>query len=174
VKLEHHLLYGLLKSSDLKGEVINSYRKTTIVTQKKVGQDTSYIKHKYPKTYQYLNKNRAYFDKRKSSIYRGKPPFSIFGIGDYSFAKYKVAISGMYKSTTFSLVLPDNEKPLMLDDTCYFIGFDTFEEARIVQKILNGDVVQSFLKAIIFSDAKRPITKDILMRIDLKEACEML
>ena len=171
---EQSLLYGLLKSSDLKNEVIRSYRKTTIVTQKKVGQDTSYIKREYPKTYQYLNKNRAWFDKRKSSIYKGKPPFSIFGIGDYSFAKYKVAISGMYKRTTFSLVLPENDKPLMLDDTCYFVGFETIEEAKMTQKILNSTRVQSFLKAIIFSDAKRPITKDVLMRIDIRKAYDML
>lgn len=171
---EQNLLFGILKSSDLKSEVIQSYRKTTIVTQKKVGQDTSYIKRQYPKTYDYLNKNREYFDRRKSSIYRGKPPFSIFGIGDYSFAKYKVAISGMYKRTTFSLVLPENEKPIMLDDTCYFIGFDTKEEAQIAQKILNSDIVQAFLKAIIFSDAKRPITKDILMRIDLEKAYNLI
>ena len=171
---EKTLLFGMLKSSDLKHEVIHSYRKTTIVTQKKVGQDTSYIKRQYPKTYNYLNKNREYFDRRKSSIYRGKPPFSIFGIGDYSFAKYKVAISGMYKRTTFSLVLPENDKPIMLDDTCYFIGFDTMEEAQIAQKILNSNIVQAFLKAIIFSDAKRPITKDVLMRIDIEKAYNLL
>lgn len=174
VSPEQNLLYGLLKSSDLKNEIINSYRKTTIVTQKKIGQDTSYIKRKYPSTYNYLNSNREYFDRRKSSIYRGKPPFSIFGIGDYSFAKYKVAISGMYKRTTFSLILPENDKPLMLDDTCYFIGFDTIEEAQIAQKILNSDIVQSFLKAIIFPDAKRPVTKDILMRIDIDKAYNLL
>ncbi len=174
VSPEKKLLFGLLKSSDLKNEVINSYRKTTIVTQKKVGQDTSYIKREYPKTYNYLNNNRAYFDRRKSSIYRGKPPFSIFGIGDYSFAKYKVAISGMYKRTTFSLVLPENDKPLMLDDTCYFIGFDNIELARVAQEILNSDIVQAFLKAIVFPDAKRSITKDILMRIDLEKAYHLL
>jgi len=174
VILEKSLLFGLLKSSDLKNEVINSYRKTTIVTQKKVGQDTSYIKREYPKIYNYLNSNREYFDRRKSSIYREKPPFSIFGIGDYSFAKYKVAISGMYKQTIFSLVLPENDKPLMLDDTCYFIGFDTIEEAKIAQKILNSDIVQAFLKAIVFFDAKRPITKDILMRIDIEKVYNLL
>lgn len=174
VNPEKNLLFGLLKSSDLKNEVINSYRKTTIVTQKKVGQDTSYIKRQYPKTYNYLDSNREYFNKRKSSIYTGKPPFSIFGIGDYSFAKYKVAISGMYKRTTFSLVMPDNGKPIMLDDTCYFIGFETKEEAQIAQKILNSSIVQSFLKAIIFPDAKRPITKDILMRIDIEKAYNLL
>lgn len=171
---EEKLLFGILKSSDLKDAVVDKYRKTTIVTQRKVGQDTSYIKRELPKTYDYLNSNRAFFNKRKSSIYRGKPPFSIFGIGDYSFAKYKVAISGMYKRTTFSLVLPEKDKPLMLDDTCYFIGFETLEAAAIAQKILNSNIVQSFLKAIIFSDSKRPITKDILMRINIKKVYEIL
>ncbi len=170
VNPEKNLLFGILKSSDLKNKVVDKYRKTTIVTQRKIGQDTNYIKRELPKTYAYLNSNREYFNKRKSSIYKGKPPFSIFGIGDYSFLKYKVAISGMYKRTTFSLVMPENDKPLMLDDTCYFIGFDSLEKAQIVQKILNSDIVQNFLKAIIFPDAKRPITKDILMRIDLRKA----
>lgn len=174
ISLEKDLLFGILKSSDLKHEVIDKYRKTTIVTQKKVGQNTNYIKRDYPQIYDYLNTNRAYFDRRKSSIYKGKPPFSIFGIGDYSFAKYKVAISGMYKRTTFSLVLPENGKPLMLDDTCYFIGFNCLEHAQIAQKILNSNTVQKFLKAIIFLDAKRPITKDILMRIDMQKAYNLL
>lgn len=174
VELEEDLLYALLKSSDLKKEVLNSARKTTIVTQKKIGQDTHFIKEKYPKTYNYLKENRAYFERRKSSIYKGKPPFSIFGIGDYSFKKYKVAISGMYKRTTFSLVFPIHDKPTMLDDTCYFIGFDNLQEAQIAQKILNSALVQNFLKAIIFSDAKRPITKSILMRIDLQKAYQIL
>jgi hypothetical protein len=44
VKLEDGLVYGILKSSDLKNTVINQTRKFTIVTQKKVGQETKYIK----------------------------------------------------------------------------------------------------------------------------------
>ncbi|MEL6720516.1 MAG: hypothetical protein AAFP82_17550, partial [Bacteroidota bacterium] len=171
---EAHLLFGILKSSDLKEILVDKYRKTTIVTQRKIGQDTSYIKRDYPKTYEYLNANREFFDKRKSSIYRGKPPFSIFGIGDYSFSKYKIAISGMYKRTTFSLVVPENDKPLMLDDTCYFIGFDSLEMAQVAQEILNDEVVQNFLRSIIFPNAKRPITKDVLMRIDIQKAYDFI
>ena len=53
----------------------------------------------------------------------------------------------MYKRTTFSLVLPENDKPLMLDDTCYFIGFDTIEAAQVAQKILNSELVQTFFIA---------------------------
>jgi hypothetical protein len=55
----------------------------------------------------------------------------------------------------------------MLDDTCYFIGFDNLEYAAYTLIILNSEEVMNFLKSITFCDAKRMFTKDILMRIDL-------
>jgi hypothetical protein len=167
IKLEEDLVFGLLKSSDLKQTVITKTRKFTIITQKKVGQDTSFIKNTFPKTYSYLQKNKSQFDLRKSSIYNNKPDFSIFGIGDYSFAPYKVSISGLYKNYFFNLVLPQKGKPIMLDDTCYLLGFDKLDFAVYTLILLNCDKTKELLQAITFSDAKRTFTKDILMRIDL-------
>ncbi|GAB6006492.1 class I SAM-dependent methyltransferase [Geobacillus vulcani] len=175
VDIENELVYNLLKSSDLKKETIpNHTRKKIIITQNKVGQDTSYIKEKFPKLWNYLNTHKEFFDKRKSSIYKGKPDFSIFGIGDYSFAPYKVAISGMYKESNFSLVIPIKDKPVMLDDTCYFLSFNRYLDAVFTFLILNSDLVQNFLKSLTFVDSKRPYTKDVLMRIDLLEASKQL
>ncbi|MCK4662655.1 MAG: SAM-dependent methyltransferase [Bacteroidales bacterium] len=167
VVIEDELVFGLLKSSDLKNTVINKTRKYTIVTQRKVGQETNYIKYQFPETYKYLYKHLSVFQSRKSSIYKGKPLFSIFGIGDYSFKPYKVAISGLYKTFHFTLVLPQNDKPVMLDDTCYFIGFENIEYAVYAIILLNSPQTEDFLRSITFSDAKRVFTKDILMRIDL-------
>ena len=167
IELENDLIYPFLKSSDLKNKEVTEVRKYTIIPQKKIGQETDYIKEFYPLTYQYLKANEGSFDKRKSSIYRGKPKFSIFGIGNYSFKPYKVAISGLYKTFAFTLVLPLNEKPVMLDDTCYFLGFDTPEEAIITHRLLNHVITQKFLKSIVFLESKRAFTKDILMRINL-------
>jgi hypothetical protein len=157
INLENDLIYGLLKSSDLKKDKTSSFRKLTIITQKKIGQETKYIKDKYPLTFNYLTSHKEYFDKRKSSIYKGKPSFSIFGIGDYSFVPYKVAISGLYKSTHFTLVNPSISKPIMLDDTCYFIGFENLKMAEIAHYLVNSELVQKFLK---------------LMRIDFEKAFE--
>lgn len=167
IELEKDLVYAFLKSSDLKNKEVTEVRKYTIIPQKKIGQETDYIKEFYPLTYQYLKANEGGFDKRKSSIYKGKPKFSIFGIGDYSFKPYKVAISGLYKTFSFTLVFPLDEKPIMLDDTCYFLGFDTAEEAIITHRLLNHPITQKFLKSIVFLEAKRAFTKDILMRINL-------
>lgn len=168
VELENDLVYGILKSSDLKGGVVSNARRFTIVTQRSVGQDTTYIQNLLPQTYSYLYSHREHFANRKSSIYRSKPSFSIFGIGDYSFLPYKIAISGLYKLPTFTLVLPENDKPLMLDDTCYFIGFEKFSDAAIAFALLNHPFVTGLLNAITFSDAKRTFTKDVLMRVDLR------
>jgi hypothetical protein len=174
VKLEDGLVYGILKSSDLKNTVINQTRKFTIVTQKKVGQETKYIKIEYPETYQYLKKHQANFDARKSSIYNNKPLFSIFGIGDYSFKAYKVAISGLYKTFHFTLILPQDNKPVMLDDTCYLIGFDKIEFAVYALILLNSDTTVKFLQSVTFPDAKRTFTKDVLIRIDLLELASQI
>lgn len=166
-ELENDLVYGFLKSSDLKETIALQSRKYTIVTQTKIGQDTGYIKRDYPKTYEYLLTHKSYFDARKSSIYSNKPLFSIFGVGDYSFSPYKVAISGLYKTFHFTLVIPQNNKPVMLDDTCYFIGFNNFDFAVYTLLLLNSSNAIKLLESISFVDAKRTFTKDTLMRVDL-------
>lgn len=137
-----------------------------MLPKKKVKQDTKYIADDSPKLWNYLNKNKKKLDSRKSSIYNNAPAFSIFGIGDYSFYKYKVAVSGFYKKPNF-VVLSSNEKSIMLDDTCYFIGFEKEKDAIITMTLLNSQKVQDFLYSIAFLDKKRPYTKEILMRINL-------
>lgn len=170
-KIEEDCVYPLIKSSDIakfKGEV----RKYLIVTQKNTSDSTKTIAIKCPLTYEYLLNHAEFLDNRKSSIYSKRPRFCIFGIGDYSFMPYKIVISALYKTTFFSLLYPLGNKPIMVDDTCYSIGFMEKRNADITLKLLNGTYVQDFIKSISYSDAKRVITKDILMRIDLEKALE--
>jgi hypothetical protein len=167
--VESEYIYGLLKSSDLKTIENKLPRKMAIVTQKSIGQDTEVIKKEAPKLWEYLERYSEYLDNRKSSVYNGKPRFSIFGVGDYSFELYKIGISGMYKNPNFCLIFPYENKPVMLDDTCYFISFNNFKDAFFTLILLNHTSTQNFIKSIAFLDSKRPYTKEILMRISLKE-----
>ena len=173
VYLEDDLLYPLLKSSNLKKPVVTNNSLSVLLTQHRLKEDTSYIKDSYPLTWSYLNENRELFDNRKSSIYRHSPSFSIFGIGNYTFREYKVAISGFYKKGLFSLVYND-EKTMMLDDTCYYISFDDYDSAYITMLILNSNLVQDFLKSIVLIDSKRPYTKKVLKRIDIGKTLERI
>lgn len=168
VILEDDLIYPLLKSSDIKTGIVTKGRKHVIIPQTRVGEDTSEIKDLYPNLYKYLLTYKNVFENRKSSIYKGKPAFSIFGIGEYSFKKFKIAVSGFSKRADFVLVMPsDCGKPFMFDDTVYFLGFDTLSQAVRVWTALNSDLTKDLLKSLVFNDNKRPFTKTLLMRVDI-------
>ena len=174
VALEGDLIYPLIKSSMFKAPIIHSFSKYVIVTQKRVREKTEHIKDDLPKTWHYLQQNKELFDRRKSSIYRDAPPFSMFGIGDYSYAKYKVGVSGFYKKPLFSLLYSEDGKPVMTDDTSYFICFDSYEMAYVAMLILNSERVQNFISSIAFLDSKRPYTKKVLERIDFNRIINSL
>ena len=117
MRLESEFLYPMLKSSELaNGRELSRYM---LVTQKAIGEDTAAIAETPPLTWRYLESHGDTLDSRLSSIYRKRPRFSVFGIGEYSFAQWKVAISGFYKSLDFRVVAPCEGRPVVLDDTCY-------------------------------------------------------
>jgi hypothetical protein len=137
------------------------------VTQRHVGDDVQRIREVAPRTWRYLSDHRASFAARKSVIYRKGGDFGIFGIGPYSFKPWKIAIGALYKQLNFRLIGPVNDRPVMFDDTVYFIGFDTEHAARNVLEKIRSDAVSAFLKSMIFWDDMRPIKTEILNRLDL-------
>jgi hypothetical protein len=172
--LEENYLYPLLKSSDIgNGRTLN-YRKVVLVTQQSVGEDTSIIQDKAPKTWQYLLEHEEYLKNRKSSIYKNKPLYSIFGVGSYSFKDWKIAISGLYKRLSFCLVKPLDGKSVIFDDTVNFLSFETEVEAKFIFGLLTSNPSLEFLDSMIFWDEKRPITIDILKRLSLKAVAREL
>jgi hypothetical protein len=158
-------VFPLIKSSDIKTDEITETRKHVIVPQKRVNEDTLAIKLKERAIWDYLTRHEDLLNARRSIIYKKSPKFSIFGVGDYSFSKYKVGISGFYKDPKFALITSDI--PIMLDDTCYFLSFRRIEDAVITVALLNSVECQQFLKSIAFLDSKRPYTKEVLKRIDI-------
>ncbi|HET90937.1 MAG TPA: methyltransferase domain-containing protein [Chloroflexi bacterium] len=165
--LETRYMYPMLKSSDVANESAPLPSRWMLVTQTFIGKDTTCIKSIAPKTWDYLMGHSDLFDKRQSSVYKGKPPFSIFGVGEYSFAPWKVAISGLYKRLHFAIVGPFAGKPVVLDDTCYFLPCQSEDEARYLAGLLNSTAAAEFFRAFIFWDAKRPITVGVLNRLSL-------
>lgn len=165
--LESFYLYPMLKGSEVAGYAEPLPTRWMLVTQRYIGENTASIESRSPKTWAYLHKYTEVLDKRKSSVYKNHPRFSIFGVGEYTFTPWKVAISGLYKKLHFAVVGPFEGKPVVLDDTCYFISCQSGEEARLLARLLNSEAARQFLESFIFWDAKRPITIDILKRLDL-------
>jgi len=166
VHIEPDYLYPFLKCSDLANWRITPER-YVVVPQQRVGEDTAVIASKAPRTWRYLDSHRDRFEARKSSIYKNRMPFALFGIGDYTFAPWKVAVSGLHPTARFSLIGPAAGKPVLFDDASYFLPFAHEEEARIVAAVLNSSPCQEFLSSLIFADSKRPITVELLQRLNL-------
>ena len=174
VELEDAYIYPMLKSSDLANGRVNNESRWMIVTQTAVGAATTGIKKSAPRTWAYLNAHAELLNKRRSSIYKNRPAFCIFGIGDYSFAPWKVAISGFYKRLVFITIGPCHNKPVVLDDTCYFLPCQTKQQADYLVELLNSSAAQAFYNAFVFWDTKRPITAELLRRLDLRTLAAQL
>ena len=168
VALEDDYVYPLLKSSDIGNSPIRYGRKYMLVTQRYVGEQTSVIRNVAPRTWQYLESHDEAFGRRGSSIYRDRPKYSIFGVGPYSFSPWKIAISGFYDDLRFQIVGPTKDKTIVFDDTVYFLSCWSESEARFIGDLLNSKPAKEFYGSMIFWRDKRPVTIEILKRLDLR------
>jgi hypothetical protein len=164
VDIEPDIVSPLYKSSDIGKD--GSPRRFIPLYQHDLTGPLPDLAVRWPKLAAYLERHSESFSARRSSIYRGKPKFMLFGVGPYTLAPYKVVISGFYKDAHFRVVGPGaNGAPPIVDDTCYLLPFDNFESAEEAARYLNSDRVRSFLSSVADQKAKRPYTKTLLTRI---------
>lgn len=173
VDLEPDIVFPLLKSSDVsKGRIRRD--RFMIVTQREIGEDTTGLADTVPGTWRYLVDHADRLDARGSVIYRGKPRFSVFGVGAYTFAPWKVAISGFYKSLNFMKVGPVDGKPVVMDDTVYFLPCRSEAEADFILTLVRSRPFTGLLAAMMFRDEKRPVTAELLRRVSLELVADRL
>lgn len=172
VDIEPKVLFPLLKSSDLAAHT--EPRRWMVVPQRMMGEDPSRLRIDAPKTWNYLMAHAHFLDKRRSSIYKNRPRFSVFGVGSYSFALWKVAISGLYKKLDFVQVPPFQDRPVVFDDTCYFFPCQSEEECNVLHELVTSEPAREFFSTLIFWDTKRPITAQLLNLLDLAVLARVL
>jgi hypothetical protein len=165
VDVEAEFVFPLMKSATIYGDRHDP--RFVLVTQRTLREDTRRLAEVAPRLWAYLERHQSSFAARKSAIYRNQPPFAMFGIGDYAFAPYKVAVSGLYKAPRFRVLGPVDGRPVMVDDTCYFVPCASAEQAALVGALLNHPTCTDLIGALVFWDAMRPITKKLLQRLDL-------
>jgi hypothetical protein len=167
VLVEPSYLYPLVKGADLNRPASERPRRALIVTQEKLGAETRALADSAPRLWSYLQERSAWFDKRRSSIYKTAPPFALFGVGPYTFAPYKTAVAGLHRPTRFRAAGPVDGRPTVFDDTCYILPCASALEAAVLTAACNDPITQDVLRALTFADAKRPVTKAVLQMIDL-------
>ncbi len=172
VDVEPEVLFPLVKSSDLAAR--RPPHRCLLVPHRSMAENPQTLVSRAPRAWRYLLEHADHLDARKSSVYKKRPRFSIFGVGPYSFAPWKIAISGLYKKLHFVKVGPSNDKPVVFDDTCYFFPCVSLAECQRLYSLLTSEPAAEFLWSLIFWDTKRPVTARILNMLDLGALARLL
>ena len=171
VDVEEEVLFPLAKSSDLmNGEgAVGDTDRRVIVTQRRIGEPTDGLAETAPRAWAHLESHADRLGSRRSAVYANAPRFAVFGIGDYAFSPWKVAVSGFDAGMNFRPVGPVGGVPTMLDDTAYFLPAASEAEAERLAGALNSGMCRDFLGSMVYnaSGAKRPVTAGLLSRLDV-------
>lgn len=166
IELEPEVIYPWFKGTDLKNDA-PATRFSLLLTQTRPGEDSTRRFRHAPLALRYLQQHLPVFAARKSSIYNKRDQFAIFGVGEYTFSTWKVALSALHRQPRFVVVGPEAGRPVLFDDTCYFIAMGSQPEAALVARILNSQPCQEFLSTLTFPGAKRTVTVEMLQRLNL-------
>ncbi len=163
VEIERDVLAPLYKGSDVANGRDPS--RWFPLYQVNLGGPEPAMDSKWPKLASYLRAHENAFQARRSRIYRGKHPYSLFGVGPYLLAPWKVAICGLYRSARFSVLGPAGGRPALVDDTCYLLPYGDRDSAHEVAEYLNSAGPQQLISSLSDLGAKRPFTKAVLARV---------
>jgi len=157
--IEKELVYPLARGRDIKPFCFDYSGMCIILPQKGMdGFPEEYMMQNYPHTLEYLMRfetNKGLLSKRSSyrrfSVRRNAPVYSMWNVGDYTFAPYKVAWSEI-SSGLVSAVLSDIDHPVLgkklviPDHKIYFAYMEDENEAYYLCACLNSDPVRAFVK----------------------------
>jgi SAM-dependent methyltransferase len=144
--VERELLYPLLRGRDVKRWQAQPSAYILMVQDpvKRRGIDELEMQKKYPKTWSYLKgfeevlKQRAaykrYFDPERDPFY------SMFDVGDYTFAPYKVVWPWISEGVRAVVVSNQDYKVVVPEHNSSFVGCSNGSEAHYICALLNSSV----------------------------------
>jgi|Deesub1362A_J573_1020465.scaffolds.fasta_scaffold01453_4 SAM-dependent methyltransferase len=149
--IEPDLLHPLLRGRDVKrwNAEPSAYIIMTQDPIKRRGIDENEMKTKYPKTYMYFKRfeeilrKRAAFKRyftrknRGGRIFETGPFYSMFDVGDYTFAPYKVVWTRI-ANIEAAVVAQKDGKPIIPQETISLVAFDNEDEVHYLCAMVNS------------------------------------
>lgn len=145
-----------------------------ILPQHKAGENNiAELREHFPLTYAYLKSFEQNFQARRSKVFAQTPFYGLFGLGEYTFAPYKVCWIGLGFQPKFVVTgkIDDpalGQKIIVPDGTIYFISCGEREEAHYVCALLNSILVRTFLSARS-GKSKRGLSKRVVDQLALPQ-----
>lgn len=154
--IEPDLLYPLLRWSDLaRYSPLPRYHLLLVQDcQRRVGLEESVLQNRYPLTYAYLRQFEALLTSR--AAYRryqgGQPFYSMYNVGPYTTAEYKVVWRRMDNRLTAAVAEPVDHpllgrRPVVPQETCVLIACRSAEECHYLCALLNSEPAGGLLES---------------------------
>ncbi len=171
--VEPDLVYPYLKSRHVRRYGVDGHD-LRLVPQRTAGEDNeARLREQFPGTYAYLRAHRERLAARSSSWLDDGPFYAVFGLGDYTWADYKVVWCRLGFRPEFAVVStvadPDlGEKPVVPGDHYMFVATDDEREAHLLCALLNSAPYRRSLRALA-DGGKASLTKAVVSELRLPE-----
>ncbi|GAB5492411.1 MAG: hypothetical protein Phog2KO_26260 [Phototrophicaceae bacterium] len=174
--LEAEFIYPFLRGRDVSKWHAEPSAHILVVQdpEKRQGYDEDWLQENYPLTYTYLAQFEANLKQRATyrRYFRDNVPFyTMFDIGHYTFAPYKVVWHGFGKKRMEAVVIGSiNKKPIMSNQAMHpFIGLYDENEAHFLTACLNSSSFEFAVISHTQSGGKSFAQPGILERLRLPQ-----
>lgn len=172
--IETDLLYPLLRGRDVHRWQATPSAYTLVTHEPGMGLRAipeDEMEARLPKTYRYLKRFEAKL--RSRSGYRRyfqetDPFYSMFNVGDYTFAAYKVVWPNIASELTCAVVSSHGEKTVIPQHIVTLVGLDNAEEAHFVCAVINSSPVNFTLQSYSQKGGKSFGTPHVLENIRVR------
>jgi hypothetical protein len=143
-----------------------------LVPQRQAGEDNERVlAREAPATYDYLVRHRDRLEARGSSWFDAGPFYSLFGLGPYTWAPYKVVWCRLGFNPHFTVVSTVDdallgEKSVVPGDHCMFVACEDEREAHYLCALLNAAPYQRCLRDVAGS-TKASLSKSVVSSLSL-------
>jgi len=157
--VEDFFVYPMIKSKHVEKWKINGYIYTLQMHDpvKRIGYDERWVKINFPETYSHLKgfedvlRERAAFKKYMKP--RRAPFYSMYDVGEYTYAPYKVVWNQMGSKLSACVVGKVNDrflgdKLVLPEHVLGFVSTANEDEAHYICAILNSSIVDLILRSI--------------------------
>ncbi len=156
-RIETDLIYPIVSGRDVGrwGAIPKHYVVLPQDTEKREPYPEKYMKENYPRTFNYLTNFKEILLSRGSKTVRNLAErtafYAMFGIGEYTVARYKVVWKRMaqdiYASVISQYKTPFGYKTVVPTDTTSLFATQNLEEAHYLCAIINSETVREFVKS---------------------------
>jgi hypothetical protein len=159
--IEPDLLYPLLRGRDVKRWQATPSAHILMVQDpvKRQGISEDRMKSSYPRTYAYLKRFETVLRERKSRgvsdmLEAGAPFYTMFAVGDYTFAPYKVVWPNIASEIVSAVISTWEGKSILPQHIVTLVACRSLAEAHFICALMNSQVANFSLQSYSMTGGK--------------------